>query len=328
MSHWRIMNKLRSILLLLICLFGYSNTVTASNKIRSVNAYNKKYVYLSDVARYYGMVYSAVKSGAKLKSKYSELNFTYGKRKGNINGVVVNYLNAPFFRNGEAMISEKDFLLLVDPILRYKALRKHCVKTIVIDAGHGGRDDGASGKYNKEKNIVLSLARKLRWLLRKNGYTVLMTRDSDVKIPLEKRPAFSNAHKGDLFISLHCNSAGSKVKGIETYVLTPSGCASTRDVNPSTKSYPGNNNDKNNSRFGFEVHRSLIYKTKNTDRGLRHARFSVLRTIDVPALLIEAGYLSNSDEERKLSSDSYQNTIVSAIYEGIVRYHRDLVRLK
>ena len=312
---------------IIICTICCSTlTFARTNRIRSITAYNKRYVYLSDVARYYGMVYLAVKGGAKLKSKYSEIDFTYGKRKGKLNGVVVNYLSAPFFRNGEAMISEKDFLLLIDPILRYKALKRHPVKTIVIDPGHGGKDDGTSGKYSKEKDVVLSLARKLRWLLRKNGYNVLLTRDSDVKIPLEKRPAFSNAHKGDLFISIHCNSAGKDVKGIETYILTPKGSASTTDIKTSNDSFSGNKNDKNNIRLGYEIQHSLINKTKTVDRGLHYARFCVLKTINVPAVLVETGYLSNKEEEHKLCSDAYQNTIVSAIYEGIVRYHRDMVR--
>jgi len=298
----------------------------ASNQIRSVTAYNKKYVYLRDVARYYGMQYKAYKETALLKSKFSEVDFTFGKRKGKLNGVIINYLVAPILRKGEAMIGQKDFLLLIDPILRYRALKKHNVRTVVIDAGHGGVDHGASGKECKEKDIVLSMARKLRWLLNKNGYNVVMTRDSDVKIPLEKRPVVSNNKSGDIFISLHCNAAGSSVKGIETYCLTPSGSASTKDVKPSGVTFPSNANDKNNLRLAFEIHRSLIYKTKAVDRGIRHARFVVLKTAKAPGVLIEAGYLSNIGEEKKLRTDAYQNTVVNAIYEGIVRYHREVTR--
>jgi len=323
------MNKFFFARIAILMLFAAASAVSyaaPSNQIRSIKAYNKKYVYLRDVARYYGMNYFYRKDSAVLKSKYSEIDFIFGKRQGKINGVIINYLSAPFSRKGEAMVGEKDFLLTIDPILRYKALKKHNVRTIVIDAGHGGKDDGASGKHNKEKDIVLSMARKLRWLLTKNGYKVKMTRDSDVKIPLEKRPLISNTQKGDLFVSLHCNSAGSKVKGIETYCLTPAGSASTRDVKPSSTAYPGNKNDKNNARLGFEIHRSLIYKTKGADRGMRHARFLVLKTPSAPGVLIEAGYLSNSEEEKKLSSDAYQNTVVNAIYEGIVRYHREVTR--
>ena len=323
------MSKMSFFTVLMMLLFtAHIQQVAAapSNQIRSIKAYNKKYVYLADVARYYGMSYKSYKDSAKLQSKYSDIDFIYGKRQGKLNGIVVNYLNAPFSRKGEAMISEKDFLLMIDPILRYKALKKHNVKTIVIDAGHGGKDHGTSGKYNKEKDIALSMSRKLRWLLKKSGYSVVLTRDSDVKIPLEKRPELANQNKGDLFISIHCNSAGSTVKGVETYCLTPAGTASTRDVKPSSTAYAGNANDKNNARLAFEIHRSVISKTRGADRGTRHARFVVLKTAKSPAILIETGYLSNSEEEKKLSSDAYQNTIVNAIYEGIVRYHREVIR--
>lgn len=308
-------------LLSAVTVFGKKN-----NNIRAVSAYGRRYVYLEDVARYYGMKYSKGKKESSLSSRYSHITFTHGRRKGTLNSVSVNYLFAPFVRKGKTVVSEKDFLLVIDPVLRYRALRRHRIGTIVIDAGHGGKDNGTSGKNNKEKKITLNLAKKLRWLLKKNGYKVVMTRSRDKFISLKNRAKHSNRNKGDLFLSIHCNAAGSSANGIETFVLTPAGAPSTRDTKGSPKKYSGNGSDKNNMKLAYEVHKSLLAGTKAKDRGVRHARFAVLKDIKAPGILLEVGYLSNSSEERKLSSNNYQNKLVRSIYNGIARYHRELVR--
>jgi N-acetylmuramoyl-L-alanine amidase len=313
-----------NILIILFIFLSYSHLSAKNNYIRAKKIYGKNYVRLGDVANYYGMKLTFTSKTAYLTSQYSRILFTFAKRAGIINGVKVNYLSAPVIDKGIPYIGQKDFLILIDPILRYKALRSQSIRTIVIDPGHGGKDNGAAGTKFKEKDIVLSFALKLRWLLRKNGYNAIVTRSTDHFIPLDKRPELSTKYKADLFISIHCNSASEKVHGIETYFLTPEGEASTRDIKPSYTKFSGNFWNRNNSRFAYEVHKSLIHKLKAEDRGIRHARFAVLKTLHCPGILIETGYLSNSSDQNLLGNDSYQNRLVNAIYEGIVRYQKNL----
>jgi len=307
---------------LLLSVFIFLTNITVQGQyIRFTNAYNKRYVYLSDVAKYYGMSLVPRSKGCELRSRYSTLKFTYQKRAGVINGVKVSYMNAPFLRGKEPFISEHDFLLFIDPILRKAALKKTKIKTIMIDPGHGKQDSGASGARFKEKNLVLQIARRLRTLLKAKGYKIVMTRDSDVFPSLRQRTDMCNNINPDLFISIHCNSAGSKnADGIETYCLTPSGEASSSSVKPEQVKLNGNRNDKENARFAYEVQKSLLTRTRANDRGVKFARFFVLKNISAPGVLIETGFLSNRHEENLLGSSAYQQKIAQGIADAVTRY--------
>jgi N-acetylmuramoyl-L-alanine amidase len=293
--------------------------------IRFTKAYGKRYVYLRDVAKYYGMSLVPVAKGCELRSRYSILHFTYQKRAGVINGVKVSYMNAPFLRGREPFISEHDFLLFIDPILRKAALKHTSIKTIMIDPGHGKKDSGAVGARFKEKDIVLQIARRLRSLLNAEGYKVVMTRDHDVFPSLRQRTDMCNNLKPDLFISIHCNSAASKTaRGIETYCLTPAGEASSSSNKPEQATLHGNLRDKENARFGYEVQKSLLKHTHANDRGVKFARFFVLKNILTPGVLIETGFLSNKSEENLLGSSAYQQKIAQGIVNAVKRYTKDI----
>jgi N-acetylmuramoyl-L-alanine amidase len=112
------------------------------------------------------------------------------------------------------------------------------------------------------------------------------------------------------------------VNGIETFVMTPAGAASTYDRKTNWRRENGNSFDKNNLRLGYEIHKSMIKKTKAPDRGVKRARFVVLKDAPCPAVLLETGFLSNPKEERALGRGSYQQTLALAIAEGIIKYSR------
>jgi N-acetylmuramoyl-L-alanine amidase len=217
---------------------------------------------------------------------------------------------------------------MIDPVLRSKAVPTHRMRVIAIDPGHGGSDRGAKGRLYEEKALVLGIAYKLRNVLRKKGYQVVMTRDRDVFPSLKQRPEYANKRHADIFISLHANSAGKKsyINGIETFSATPAGAASTHDSKPKYKRENGNSYDKNNSRLAYEIHKSLIKKTKAEDRGLKKARFLVIREAKCPAVLLELGFLTNPREERALGRSAYQQALADAIAEGIMNYHKVLNR--
>ena len=297
--------------------------------IRYTKLHGERYVYLTDVARYYGMKLLKKKKGCELKSKYSRIIFTYNTRKLIFNTINVSFSHSPIFnkRKQVPLIAEHDFLLFLDPMLRKSALPRKKIRTVMLDPGHGAKDTGAIGRRYKEKDITLQIALKVRAKLRAKGYRVFMTRTKDVFPSLLDRTEMCGKYKPDLFISIHCNSAGrhSGARGIETFSMTPAGERSTADRKPSAKVEKGNKFDKSNSRLALEIQKKLIFYTKARDRGIKHARFFVLKHSSCPAVLIETGFLSDAFEESLLGASSYQKKIATAIVAGVDAY-RDAVK--
>ncbi|OGV77231.1 MAG: hypothetical protein A3K19_07075 [Lentisphaerae bacterium RIFOXYB12_FULL_65_16] len=297
----------------------------AAFKMRSVTVNGQTYVFLRDVATYYAMRYAPQKGLTVLSSGRSRLDFTIDKRECALCGVTVHLSFAPTVWQTETVMSERDFLLLLDPILRGAAVPKQKVSRIMLDPGHGGRDVGGIGKLYQEKTITLALSRRLTEKLEKYGYVVNATRTSDVEVDLERRAPLAENWRADLFISLHCNlTEASEVKGVETFLVAPEGTPSTYSNSPKVKSCSGNRFDKQNSRLAYEVHRSVVAAVGARDRGIKHAQFAVLRSAPCPAALIEIGFLSNRDEEKRIGSADHQDKIAAAIAAGIVKYRQSM----
>jgi N-acetylmuramoyl-L-alanine amidase len=222
-----------------------------------------------------------------------------------------------------------DFYKTVDPILRHWALDKNEPRTIVIDPGHGGKDKGTSGRRFHEKDIVLSISRKVARLLKHIGYRVYLTRNSDIYPDLKKRSALIRRVNADIFISIHANNSDKgSVSGVESFFMTPAGAASSHSRKPSSSSFPGNKNDANNIALTYWIQRYLVNKTKAADRGVKHARFLVIKEATCPSVLVETGFLSNAREERLLGTEAYQWKVARGIVQGILFYHYQLKRKK
>ncbi|QSH41782.1 N-acetylmuramoyl-L-alanine amidase [Lentisphaerota bacterium ZTH] len=318
----------KKLLLPVVCLvlFILTFNLYATNKIRFVKAYGKKYVYLRDVANYYGMKCYVWKGMVTLSSKYSKLLFYPQKKDCTVNGVKVYLSYAPFVKGNDCFISSTDFLKTIDPIMRRGALTKHSLRTIMIDPGHGGKDDGGKGTYTKEKYMTLQIGRRVGKMLQQKGYRVVITRNSDRYLTLAQRTELARKYKADLFISIHTNIAANKaVDGIETFCLAPAGTASTSSSKAVWTKYSGNCYDKNNMNIAYQVQSALIRRTKADDRGVKRSRFFVVKNAPCPAILIECGFLSNRLEEKKLRSSWYQNLLAKSIVEGVLRYNSRIV---
>lgn len=296
-------------------------------KIRSTWYKGKKYIYLNDVASFYGMKLARYKKYCVLNSRYSTIRMEYNSKVMEINNVKV-YASLPIIvtrigKNWIVLMSDIDFQLLLDPILRKNVLSKQNVKTVIIDPGHGGKDSGAKGKYSKEKDLALSISQRLANILSKYGYKVVMTRNRDVYIDLEDRPNVIKKFGGDIFISIHCNSVkNSSVQGVETFIYSPAGTISTHGGSV-TKSNHGNRYNKNNARLGYDIQKQLS-TLKSPDRGLKRSQFKVLRLSRVPAVLVEVGFISSPREEYLLRQEKYQSNIASRIAKGVLMYSKDV----
>ena len=178
-------------------------------------------------------------------------------------------------------------------------------RTIVVDAGHGGFDRGGV-PYQRigEKGLTLDVAQRLRRVLQASGYRVVMTRDSDVFIPLGQRTAIANSSGNATFVSIHFNSSSrSGANGIETYY-------SRSDA----------------AGLATRIHRNVVAISPSENRGIRRRGFFVLRRSRVPAVLVECGFLTNPTEGRYALNANYRQRIAEQIARGIQGYSAPLTK--
>ncbi len=218
-----------------------------------------------------------------------------------------------------------------------------CVRTIVIDAGHGGKDPGARGlRGTREKDVVLQIAKRLARILKKElGCRVIMTRRSDRYLPLTERTAIANANKADLFISIHANAAPTRrLRGVETYFLN---FALDQDAmrvaareNATSRKRIGqlrsilnhilkNSKVNESSRLARKVQYNLVKTLQARYRnvrnlGVKQAPFFVLIGARMPSILVETSFISNPQEERRLRSPAYQDAVAMGIARGVIMY--------
>jgi len=221
------------------------------------------------------------------------------------------------------------------------------VKRIVLDPGHGGRDPGClSGGGIKEKTIVLNLAKILaRKIREKLGCEVFLTRDRDTTLSLERRTAIANMKKADLFVSLHINAhRNRRISGVETYFLNMATderavMVAARENATSEKNISDlqailndlmlNTKINESSRLAHEVQKEIVrnlrrrYK-KVRSLGVKQAPFYVLIGAQMPAILVETGFLSNPSERKRLLSKAYQERLAEGIVAGIDAYIKSI----
>ena len=282
------------------------------------------------VASWYGLYPTPNSGGTLFASGKSSLRLIPNKPICVIDGVKV-YLCFPSHARSQSdrpQLCRLDAQKTIAPLSpRRTGVLRHRVTTITIDPGHGGRDRGAAGRMLLEKMRTLTLAYRVAAILRACGYRDRLTRSSDYYVPLAERCRIQKQHKSDLFVSIHVNAATKKsFHGVETFALTPAGAASTSGGPPSDKSYSGNRFDANNLLLAHSIQKSLLRRTGAFDRGVKRARFAVLRDIAAPGVLVEVGFVSNPREENLLLDPAYCEKIARGIVEGIIVYHRMMIR--
>ena len=263
-----------------------------------------------------------------LTNRTSRLVFDQDSADSIVNGVRVR-LSFPLAKGG--FISQLDAEKTLRPLMFPPKPSPKKITTICLDPGHGGKDTGYRvGRFfpRSEKTYTLALGLELRRQLQQAGFKVILTRDRDLYPELAGRPELANRQGADLFISLHFNSFPAdpaSVQGPETYCITPLGAASSNDaegLGAGHSACPANRVEDKSLLLAYEVQRSLVRSLGVTDRGVRRARFEVLRTAEMPAILIEGGYLSHPAEGRKIFDAQWRQQMASAILRGIVNYQK------
>ena len=237
----------------------------------------------------------------------------------------------PFFK--EEYIERKPFPAALAPI-----------KSIIIDPGHGGKEPGAVGRGGlKEKDVVLDIAKRLKRKLSAAGINVILTRESDSSVSLSERAKVANSKNADFFISIHANASRSAwVNGIEIFYLSEDIDDDARSVKAAQnyklnieERYYGkdteailwslilSDNRVESKQLAEQVCKTLSKNLRQTNRGTKPARFYVL-TANIPAILVEVGFISNRSEEKRLGTSSYRDEIAQAVAEGIIQYNRQI----
>lgn len=344
-------------LLLLFFVNAYGVTISGTEESLNVQEYHigrVKYVPLSSVCYAHGLKldWDPVSMVAILTREDDEIRLGVNSHIILINGKNKKIRNKVELKSSVLLVplsfSEetlKDLLKTgtiseqpVLPSMTYK------VRRVVIDAGHGGKDPGALGKNGiREKDINLAIARMVRDALESEGLEVIMTRDSDEFISLKRRAEIANEKDADFFVSIHSNAGMRRYQGAEVYYLSDALDENARALEAAENAsleFEGSSatgmdrtlkatlwdivyteNRAESAELAQHVLNSIDSRlTMVKNRGVKSARFYVLRFTNMPSVLIEVGFVTNLDEERRLGNNYYRQMLAEAIANGISSY--------
>jgi N-acetylmuramoyl-L-alanine amidase len=286
------------------------------------------YVTLKSFCEFYGLKKNVLDAEKiQLTGAAGEVQIKLNSRETYVNGkkAWLSFNLIPS-ETGDWLISQIDVSKFYDPLLRGSELSLKPVKGVIIDPGHGGADNGANSRTGyMEKTGTLDTAKRLQRILTEQGIPTVMTRQSDVFIPLEDRAAFGERYPGYVFVSLHFNCGPRESNGVETFALTPQYSGSTDAggtirISDATRE-SGNRTDEGNVLLAYFIHSEVTkYHSDEGDRGLKRARFVVLRKNTVPSTLVEGGFLTNKIDGSLISSESYREKLAGAVARGVQRY--------
>jgi N-acetylmuramoyl-L-alanine amidase len=319
-----------TLLLVVLALASAGHAWGAPRAAEPARVAGQKYVRLTDWAKANAFEARWLKQDETLQltNRWSKILVAADSREAQINGVRVWLLYPVVAQSGTLCLAQLDVEATLRPLLSPPRNQPGAkVRTVCLDPGHGGKDPGNEIGSNQEKRYTLLLAKEVRAQLARAGLKVSLTRSTDSFIELPARPDLAKRRSADLFISLHFNAAESgrsTVQGAEVYCLTPAGATSTnaRGEGNGEGSFPGNRHNDQNLILAYQVQKTLTRNLTVEDRGVRRARFAVLRDAVMPAVLIEAGFLSHPVEGRQILSAAYRQRIARAIVEGLLAYKR------
>jgi N-acetylmuramoyl-L-alanine amidase len=294
----------------------------------------RDYIPLQNIARFYGFnEWPAPETQLSQDNKLiaydsgaNQLAVRLDSREAEINGAK-RWLAFPVrLHENRLIVSRLDLAKNIEPALRPEMISGFTpVQTVVLDPGHGGHDRGAYSRYGYEKELALDVAKRTKSVLESRGFKVVMTRTTDVFIPLQDRPKVANAIPNSIFVSIHFNSSSINpfASGFEIFSVTPRGAPSMDQplmVSRDLKNEPGNAVDVPSSALASTIHHAMIGTIPQVDRGIKNQRFAVLRLSKVPSVLVECGFLSSPSESQLAGTASWRQQLAEAIAAGIGNY--------
>jgi N-acetylmuramoyl-L-alanine amidase len=305
--------------------------VFAATVARGDTIDGRDYVPVADVAAEFALGAPASAGPKKFLAKGGDgksLQVEVNSREAMIDGVR-QWLSFPARMDGAApCVSQFDVEHTIRPALQLgKVEGVKPVRVVVLDAGHGGYDNGARSRYGYEKEYTLDVVRRLRKKLEAADVKVVQTRNSDSFIPLESRPRVANRLSGAVFVSIHFNSADWKpsANGIETYCISPLGAPPSgqdRLMARDRMVEAGHALEPVDFTFATTMQHALVGKLGVEDRGVKRARFVVLKDASTPAILIEGGFLTNAGDAARIDSARWREAYAEALATGILEYRK------
>ena len=328
MNRSRLFKPLLTIALL--CTFAVPGRAASDWQVVKINGWD--YLTVDNIAKFYGFVSDCAPENKHihLDNGRNSLEVTLDSREAIVNGVR-NWLCFPIVeREGKYLVSRIDLAKTIEPQFRPHMIKNlGRIKTVVIDPGHGGVEKGAASSFGNEKDFTLDVALKLRPLLQAKGFNVVMTRDKDSSCrcmiarasPTPRATASSSA-----FISTPPTTIRARPASRST--------RSRRAARPSTQDISmeerfaniqvGSPVDAQSIALSTSVYHAMLGYMPEFDRGVKRARFAVLRLTGIPAILVEGGFLTERDESREIALPSWRAKLAQAIAAGIDSY-RNLV---
>ena len=308
---------------------GSKPKVVAGWEVARIGSHD--YVAVDSIRRFYQFTGMKQTGGAiTLDKPKVAMKLAMGSPECLMNGMKFIFSHPVAEDGGKAYVSRVDLEKLIDPVLRPNFIKNAgSFDTVILDAGHGGKDPGATNSLGTEAGYNLIIADKVRMLLARKGFKVVMTRETDRYLTLQERVNMANSVTTNaIFISIHFNAGGRHARGIETFTLSPPGVSHygrgliASDMGVRT----GNQQDSANIALATAVHGCLLKKLGNAtfDRGVKRARFTVLSGVRHPAILMEGGFMSHPVEARLIHDEKYQNALAIGVVEAIIKCRRVL----
>jgi len=294
----------------------------------------REYVTLHSFCEFYQFGYAAPSGNGRFEARNPEghsVSFKLGSPDLYLDGV--HYVMSFPVEGGDRdwLISRMDVIKLFEPVLRPTEISgRHSIRGVVIDAGHGGSDNGAGSRFGNEKTYTLDTAYRLDAILRAAGLKTVFTRRTDTFVDLYERAHIASLYPDYCFVSIHYNSAMEEARGLETYCLSPRGAASTSSAyltRGDIQKLPGNDYDTQNILLASMVHSEIIRLNPGdatSDRGVKRARFVVIKQNVLPAILVEGGFVSNHMEAARVNRADYRQALAQAIARGVIRFVNDM----
>jgi len=330
----------------LFCLMGMLVSAQAGDPWDVVRVGRVDYVTLASFLKFYGLQGPGEidpRRSFDLTGPAGSMNLSVDSREMRWKGSRYWLSHAVRQIDGITLIPRVDLVKTFDPILRPNVeIPKQPLLGVVVDPGHGGGDQGTrAARGLNEKDANFDVSRRLVKLLEKAGIPWVLTRNKDVYVDHGDRSKKANDRPGYIFVSIHFNEDSDRATtGWETYALSPQYAPSTSSggtlIGDEDEIWPGNQYDHQNFLLAQAIHRAAVLSKSNapSDRGVKRARFKVLRLARSPSVLVEGGFMSNPRESSLLKTEAYRQQVAEWVFEGILAYKRsqerpeDTARLK
>lgn len=316
----------RPVCLLLLILSWVFPAESADWKVVQIDG--RDYLSMRNIAAFYGL--DSVRSSGKevvATSGVRSLRAVKDSAEFYINNLKFILSYPAVEAGGDICVSRMDLVKLIEPVMRPSRIKDApVIDTVVLDAGHGGHDSGAMSTYGPEKAFTLDTVLRAKALLQAAGYKVVLTRSGDYFVELNQRVQIANRYKKAIFISMHFNHGGQGT-GVEAYTLAPRGVPSMMADGPRVSDLvacAGNARDAENMALATASHAALVVKTRMHDRGLKRARFVVIRDIKIPGVLLEGGFQSSRFDSKMIATPLYRQTLAQAILAAVENYRRSV----